>query len=211
RPGAAARGPVQAAGRGRDARLGDGADRTRPDRARSRDRGRHARRAAQVPGRHSEDPGFGGPPPARPDHPRAAGGRRVTRPAAPPGGDGGRLAENIMHFARVLRRAGLDVGTGQVLDAVQAVEVCGLASRRDLYWTLHAVFVKSKADRAVFDQAFHIFWRKPAFLQQMMAMMLPEIAVPAQPRRRDPGEARVGEALFGGRDRPAGAARESEV
>jgi len=135
----------------------------------------------------------------------------VTRPAAPPGGDGGRLAENIMHFARVLRRAGLDVGTVQVLDAVQAVEVCGLASRRDLYWTLHAVFVKSKADRAVFDQAFHIFWRKPAFLQQMMAMMLPEIAVPAQPRRRDPGEARVGEALFGGRDRPAGAARESEV
>ena len=35
---------------------------------------------------------------------------------------GGRLAENIMHFGRALRAAGLTVGPGRVLDAVRAIE-----------------------------------------------------------------------------------------
>ena len=33
----------------------------------------------------------------------------------------GKLAGNIMHFARVLRQAGLPVGSGQILDALDAV------------------------------------------------------------------------------------------
>ncbi len=32
----------------------------------------------------------------------------------------GKLAENIMHFARVLREAGIPVGPGSVLDALDA-------------------------------------------------------------------------------------------
>ena len=52
RAGAAQAGSVQGAGRRRDARLGERADRARRGRARSGDRVRHARRAAQVPGRH---------------------------------------------------------------------------------------------------------------------------------------------------------------
>ena len=39
----------------------------------------------------------------------------AQRPEAPRG----KLAENIMHFARVLRAAGLPVGPGKVLDAIQ--------------------------------------------------------------------------------------------
>ena len=35
--------------------------------------------------------------------------------------DGGHLLANIMHFARVLRAAGLPIGPGTVVDAVQAV------------------------------------------------------------------------------------------
>lgn len=49
----------------------------------------------------------------------------------------GRLSENILHFARVLRRAGLRVGPRQVLDAVEAVEAAGIGTREDFYWTLH--------------------------------------------------------------------------
>ncbi|MCE3248270.1 MAG: uncharacterized protein K0R41_2095, partial [Geminicoccaceae bacterium] len=54
--------------------------------------------------------------------------------AAPPG----RFAANVMHFARVLRTAGLPVGPGKVLDALRAVEAVGIGSRTDFYWTLHA-------------------------------------------------------------------------
>ena len=95
--------------------------------------------------------------------------------------DGGRLAENIMHFARVLRRAGLPVGPGTALDAIRAVEAGGFGQRADFYWTLHAVFVTRRDQRELFDQAFHTFWRKPAFLEQMMSLLMPEIARSGEP------------------------------
>ena len=73
----------------------------------------------------------------------------------------GRLTENIMHFARLLRSAGLPVGPGKVLDAINAVAQVGIANRSDFYWTLHAVFTNRREQREIFDQAFHIFWRNP--------------------------------------------------
>ena len=87
--------------------------------------------------------------------------------------DGGRLAANIMHFARTLRAAGLPVGPGKVLDAVQAVRTVGIAGRADFYWTLHAVFVNRRDQRELFDQAFHVFWRNPKILERMMSLVLP--------------------------------------
>jgi uncharacterized protein with von Willebrand factor type A (vWA) domain len=45
----------------------------------------------------------------------------------------GRLAENIVYFARALRAAGIPVGPGAVLDALAAVNVAGLSERADLY------------------------------------------------------------------------------
>ncbi|MGH6918099.1 MAG: hypothetical protein ACREJ0_10385 [Geminicoccaceae bacterium] len=87
----------------------------------------------------------------------------------------GRFVANIMHFARVLRAAGLPVGPGKVLDAIRAVEATGLGNRRDFYWTLHAVFVNRRDQRELFDQAFHIFWRKPDLLERAMQLLLPQI------------------------------------
>jgi uncharacterized protein with von Willebrand factor type A (vWA) domain len=84
-----------------------------------------------------------------------------------------------MYFARTLRAAGLPVGPGRVLTAVEAVRAVGLADRRDFYWTLHAVFVNRRDQREIFDQAFHIFWRNPQLLEKMMALMLPGLRVPA--------------------------------
>ena len=51
----------------------------------------------------------------------------------------GRLAENIVHFARAVLAAGIPVGPGSVLDALAAVEAAGVSTRDDFYWTLHAV------------------------------------------------------------------------
>lgn len=95
--------------------------------------------------------------------------------AAPAPLTGGRLAENIMHFARTLRAAGLPVGPGKVLDAVRAIEVVGVRRRDDFYWALHAVFVNRRDQQVLFDQAFHVFWRNPRFLERMMGLLLPEV------------------------------------
>src|ERR1700759_504293 len=101
---------------------------------------------------------------------------------APP--PAGRLASNIVHFARTLRTAGLRVGPGQVLRAVEAVEAAGLRKRDDFYWTLHSVFVNRRDQREIFDQAFHVYWRNPRLLEKMMEMLLPQVAVPEQDNRK---------------------------
>ncbi|MBT5415039.1 MAG: VWA domain-containing protein, partial [Rhodospirillaceae bacterium] len=94
------------------------------------------------------------------------------------GGSGdGKLVANIMHFARALRAAGLPIGPGKVIQAVRAVEAAGIARRDDFYWTLHAVFVNRRDQRALFDQAFHVFWRNPRILERMMSLILPSVAL----------------------------------
>ena len=107
----------------------------------------------------------------------------------------GRLAENIVHFARVLRRAGLPAGPRQVIEAIESVQAAGLKRREDFYWTLHATLVKRHEHHELFDQAFHIFWRDPKLIDRMMSMMLPEIETPEGDREET--SRRLAEALFG--------------
>src|SRR5271165_6902095 len=108
----------------------------------------------------------------------------------------GRLAENIVYFARALRAAGIPVGPGAVLDALAAVKAAGVGGRDDFYWTLHAVFVKKHEHSVLFDQAFKIFFRKRGYLDQLMAMMLSQAR--SVPQRPQPGSSRIREALFSG-------------
>jgi uncharacterized protein with von Willebrand factor type A (vWA) domain len=107
---------------------------------------------------------------------------------------GGRFAQNVAQFARALRSAGLPVGPGRVLEALRAVEVAGVASREDLYWTLHAVFVSRRDQRELFDQCFHIFWRDPKLLERLMNLMLPQLQKDQEQQGEDVNR-RVAEAL----------------
>lgn len=107
----------------------------------------------------------------------------------------GRLAENIVYFARALRAAGIPVGPGAVMDALEALRTAGIGTKDDFYWTLHAVFVKRHEHSMLFDQAFRIFFRKRAYLEQMMAMMMPQALAPSNPVP-PPAAQRVLEALF---------------
>lgn len=122
----------------------------------------------------------------------------------------GRLADNIAYFARALRRAGLPVGPGAIIDALAALEAAGLPSRADAYWTLHAVFVKKREQSLVFDQAFRVFFQRRGYLDQLIALMSP--AAPGAPAATPkPAAARVQDALFAdAKSRPAPAARQSE-
>src|ERR1700675_132075 len=80
----------------------------------------------------------------------------------------GRLAENIVYFARALRAAGIPVGPGAVLDALEAVQAAGVGTRDDFYWTLHAVFVKRHEHSILFDQAFRIFFRRRGYVAHLL-------------------------------------------
>ncbi len=109
-----------------------------------------------------------------------------------------KLAHNITHFARALRKAGLPIGPGRVIDAIRAVEAAGFSEKRDFYWTLHACFVNKPEHRAVFAQVFRLYWRDPRFLEHMMSMMLPAIRGVQEDRAAQAAEKRAAEALLDG-------------
>jgi uncharacterized protein with von Willebrand factor type A (vWA) domain len=110
----------------------------------------------------------------------------------------GRLAENILYFGRALRAAGLPVGPGAVLDALEAVKAAGVGTRYDFYWTLHSVFVKRHEHSVIFDQAFRLFFRKRAYLERLMSMMMPQVRPAAPDDKQKPAMQRIQDALFAG-------------
>jgi len=115
--------------------------------------------------------------------------------------EGGRLADNLVHFARALRTAGIPVGPGAVLDALAALEVAGIGRREDFYWILHAIFVKRHEHSLLFDQAFRIFFRRRGTIDALLAAMLPQAPAPEK-EKPPPGAQRVQEALLAARGEP---------
>jgi uncharacterized protein len=91
---------------------------------------------------------------------------------------GERLAANVAHFTRLLRRAGLRVGPGDTLDAQRAVAAVDIMQRAQFYWSLHAVLVRRQPDHALFDEAFRLFWRDPMGMQSALALLLPQMKTP---------------------------------
>ncbi len=116
----------------------------------------------------------------------------------------GRLAENVVHFGRVLRAAGVPVGTDRILLALQALKVAGIESRADFHAVLAACLIDRAQHRLLFEQAFHIFWKDPDLLGQMLRLLLPQVSqkkggVPPGP----PENRRLGEALAPKVERPS--------
>ncbi|HEY5795947.1 MAG TPA: VWA domain-containing protein [Bosea sp. (in: a-proteobacteria)] len=108
----------------------------------------------------------------------------------------GKLPENIAYFARALRIAGLRVGPGTVVEAVEALAEGALGEREDVYWALHAIFVKRHEDSAVYDQAFRLFWRRRNLIEKIMAQMSPvSPRADSAPQKEEAGALRVAEAF----------------
>jgi uncharacterized protein with von Willebrand factor type A (vWA) domain len=114
----------------------------------------------------------------------------------------GKLAANITHFARALRKAGLPVGTGRVVDAVRAVEVAGFGNKHDFYYTLEACFVSRPEHRQVFAQVFRLYWRDPRFMEHMMSLLTPLVRGLNAPPEPSAAERRAAEALLDGAEAP---------
>src|SRR2546425_10352328 len=103
-----------------------------------------------------------------------------------------------MHFARLLRAAGLRIGSDRVIDCVRALEITGanheVMRRDDWYWTMSAVLLSRQEQRPIFDQAFQIFWRDPRLTERMMQMLLPQAYGRARPEQQQ--SQRLTDALY---------------
>jgi uncharacterized protein with von Willebrand factor type A (vWA) domain len=93
-----------------------------------------------------------------------------------------KLAENVLHFTRLLRGAGLTLGSASALDALAAAAAVDVLQRDELYWALHAALVRRPEDDDLFDQAFRLFWRDPMGAEAALAQLLPHLRAPRDPQ-----------------------------
>ena len=104
------------------------------------------------------------------------------------------ISDNIVHFARVLRNAGMPIGPDRVLAALAAIEVVGLDRRDDVHAALSAVMLDRHEQQVLFDAAFDAFWRDPKLLEQLMYLLLPKITGRGE-KHQPPRANRLAEAL----------------
>ena len=71
----------------------------------------------------------------------------------------GEILSHVLLFARRLKRKGLKITPGRVMDAVRSLEVIDLSIRQDFSSALRANLVSSREDLAAFDELFEQFFR----------------------------------------------------
>ena len=105
------------------------------------------------------------------------------------------IAANIMHFARLLRRAGLPVGPADMLAAQQAVGLVNIGSRLQVHTALRTTMVHRHEHVEIFDTAFQLFWRDPEAGRFAAALGLMEGQKERPPEKAPPGSRRLAEAM----------------
>ena len=68
------------------------------------------------------------------------------------------LLANLLAFGRLLRRLGLDVHPGRMLDVAEALQYVDIRVRDEVYHACRALLVHRYEDLAIFDRAFEAFW-----------------------------------------------------
>lgn len=103
----------------------------------------------------------------------------------------GQIADNVVGFARALRAAGLPIGPGSVIDALEAMRLIDIGNRADLFTTLEAIFVKRHEHALMFAQAFDLFFRRAEGTEHMLdsVPLPPEAQKPPPPAARRVQEA----------------------
>ena len=120
----------------------------------------------------------------------------------------GQMADNIVGFARALRAAGIPLGPGAVIDAMNALQVIEIGNRADVFTTLEAIFVKRHEHALIFAQAFDLFFRAA----EEWKHMLDSVPLPEQAKKKPPpASRRVQEALSQAQMTEAPQAQEREL
>ena len=89
----------------------------------------------------------------------------------------GKLPENILLFARLLRASGVSIGSEGITHSIAAAQIVGLRSRAAFYFSLLACLTKKKEEEIIFRQAFDLFWQNPKFQEKQRNMLLPRTRV----------------------------------
>jgi uncharacterized protein len=111
-----------------------------------------------------------------------------------------KIPENLMLFARGLRRAGLKIGASEILNTLECLKATGFGEKADFYWILHANFVKKNEDTLIFQEAFNLFFQKRGLQEKMMSLLMPQTTLPPKEQETKAGAARIEEA-FSPRDK----------
>ena len=72
----------------------------------------------------------------------------------------GHILHNLLLFGHLLRRLGLNVHEGRMVDAVRVLEDVGMTRRVDVWSALRTLLVHRREDLPLFDEAFEVFWRQ---------------------------------------------------
>jgi uncharacterized protein len=105
------------------------------------------------------------------------------------------LAANVMHFARMLRRAGLPVGPAETLAAQHALTLVDIGNRPQVRAALRAAMIHRHEHQDVFDHGFDLFWRDPTIGEQAALMALQDAQKEVRRERPPPASRRVDEAM----------------
>lgn len=78
-------------------------------------------------------------------------------PEAPP------VLDAAVAFGRLLRRAGLSVGTDRIVEFTRALEELDVTRREDVYWSGRVTLCSRREDLEVYDRAFRAFWEEKGY------------------------------------------------
>jgi uncharacterized protein len=98
----------------------------------------------------------------------------VETAAGPAAIDGGAFVSNVLLFARLLRRLGLEVDTSQTVTFLRAMLLLGFGRREDIRAAGCAIFIRRREDQPIYLAAFDLFWRRRGILGDL-AGRLPRI------------------------------------
>lgn len=76
------------------------------------------------------------------------------------------LEINVVRFIHLLRRLGVRIGSGEVIDALRALMLLDLTERETVRVALQATLIKRPGERAIFSKAFNIFFAPPETREQ---------------------------------------------
>jgi uncharacterized protein with von Willebrand factor type A (vWA) domain len=79
------------------------------------------------------------------------------------------LLQNVAHFGRLLRGAGLPVDVAQSEAFARAIAALGVERKADVRAAGRAIFTRRREDRALFDAAFDLFWRRGTAVGEVSA------------------------------------------
>ncbi|MDP7072489.1 MAG: hypothetical protein QF430_06375, partial [Candidatus Marinimicrobia bacterium] len=71
------------------------------------------------------------------------------------------LEDSITAFGRFLRQAGFEIGTGEIMNAIHAVETVGVRRKDDFQSALRSTLITTHKDIDFFNEAFELYWRNP--------------------------------------------------